>query len=101
MLQRFRPGGAACLRRVGRKGREHGTLPFLGSACFEGCEFHHVPRANNEAAAALAMVGSTRHAIPLGVSLEHLRKPTITPSPESDSIVLNADPGTAGTAPHP
>jgi len=26
-------------------------------ACFEGYEFHHVPRANNEAADALARVG--------------------------------------------
>jgi hypothetical protein len=29
-------------------------------ACFEGCEFHHVPHANNEAADTLAKVGSTR-----------------------------------------
>src|SRR4051812_32032834 len=70
-------------------------------ACFEGCEFHHLPRANNEAADALARVGSTRQAIPPGVSLEHLCNPSITPSPESDSIVLDADPGTVGAASHP
>ncbi|KAM0900811.1 hypothetical protein ACQ4PT_020383 [Festuca glaucescens] len=60
---------------------------------FEGCEFHHVPRANNEAADALSKIGSTRQAIPPGVALEHLRKPSITPSPDSDSIFLPADPG--------
>ena len=30
---------------------------------FEGCEFHHVPRADNEAADTLAKIGSTRQAI--------------------------------------
>src|SRR3954471_21574769 len=34
---------------------------------FEGCEVHHVPRANNEAADALSKLGSTRQAIPPGV----------------------------------
>src|SRR3954471_8385440 len=47
---------------------------------FEGCEFHHIPRANNEAADALSKLGSTRQAIPPGVSLEHIKKPSITPS---------------------
>ncbi|KAK1627777.1 hypothetical protein QYE76_002092 [Lolium multiflorum] len=60
---------------------------------FEGCEFHHVPRANNEAADALSKIGSTRQAIPPGVALQHLRKPSITPSPDSDSIFVSADPG--------
>src|SRR5664279_2689551 len=55
-------------------------------ACFEGCEFHHVPPASNEAADLLARIGSTRQAIPPGISLEHLRKPSIKPSPESESI---------------
>ncbi|KAM0900234.1 hypothetical protein ACQ4PT_020788 [Festuca glaucescens] len=59
---------------------------------FEGCEFHHVPRANNEAADALSKIGSTRQAIPPGVALEHLRKPSITPSPDSDSIFVPANP---------
>ncbi|KAK1642268.1 hypothetical protein QYE76_060073 [Lolium multiflorum] len=31
---------------------------------FDGCELHHVPRANNEAADALSKIGSTRQAIP-------------------------------------
>src|ERR1041385_7612986 len=53
------------------------------SGYFEGCEFHHVPRANNEAADALSKLGSTRQAIPPGVSLEHIKKPSIIPSSES------------------
>ena len=56
------------------------------SGFFEGCEFHHIPRERNEAADSLAKIGSTRVAIPAGVSLEHIRKPSIRPSPDSDSI---------------
>src|SRR3954463_3341848 len=56
---------------------------------FEGCEFHHEPRANNEAADALSKLGSTGQAIPPGVSLEHIKKPSITPSPESESIFIS------------
>src|ERR1041384_8045506 len=59
------------------------------SGYFEGCEFHHVPRENNEAADALSKLGSTRQAIPPGVSLEHIRKPSIIPSPESESIFIS------------
>src|SRR3954467_7905713 len=59
------------------------------SGYFEGCEFHHVPRANNEAADALSKLGSTRQAISPGVSLEHIKKPSITPSPESESIFIS------------
>lgn len=58
------------------------------SGPFEGCEFHHVPRVDNEAADTLAKIGSTRQAIPAGVSLEQLHKP----SPESASIFVPADP---------
>jgi hypothetical protein len=66
------------------------------SACFEGCEFHHVPRASNEAANSLARVGSNRQAIPHGVSLEHLCKTSTSLSPESDSIIRVADLGAVG-----
>src|SRR3954464_3994199 len=59
------------------------------SGYFEGCEFHHVPRANNEATDALSKLGSTRQAIPPGVSLEHIKKPSITPSPESEPIFIS------------
>ncbi|KAK1678424.1 hypothetical protein QYE76_039272 [Lolium multiflorum] len=62
---------------------------------FDGCEFHHVPRANNEAADALSKIGSTRQAIPPGVALAFLIKPSITPPPDSDSIFVPADPGAA------
>ncbi|KAI5015000.1 hypothetical protein ZWY2020_056390 [Hordeum vulgare] len=77
------------------------------SSPFEGCEFHHVPRADNEAADTLAKVGSTRQAIPAGVSLEQLHKPSIKPSPESASIFIPVDPSvqassaTPATAPVP
>src|SRR3954464_112637 len=59
------------------------------SGYFEGCEFHHIPRANNEAADALSKLGSTRQTIPPGVSLEHIKKPSITPSAESESIFIS------------
>ena len=42
---------------------------------FDGCEFLHVPQADNDAADTLAWIGSTRQAIPAGVSLQCLRKP--------------------------
>jgi hypothetical protein len=52
------------------------------SGYFEGCEFRHVPRAQNEAADTLSKLGSSRDSIPPGISLEHLRKPPIKPSSE-------------------
>src|SRR4051794_35830472 len=64
-------------------------LVQLLNGYFEGCEFHHVRRANNEAADALSKLGSTRQAIPHGVSLEHIKKPSIVPSPESESIFIS------------
>ena len=39
------------------------------SGYFDECEFLHVPWADNEQADALARIGSTRQAIPAGVSL--------------------------------
>ncbi|KAK1558044.1 hypothetical protein QYE76_027219 [Lolium multiflorum] len=35
---------------------------------FEGCEFHHVPRAENEAADTLSKLGSSRQEIPPGIA---------------------------------
>jgi hypothetical protein len=55
---------------------------------FEGCEFHHVPRANNDEADRLSKIGSTKQDIPAGVSLGIIRKPSIKPSPESGSIFV-------------
>jgi hypothetical protein len=62
---------------------------------FEGCEFHHVPRANNDEADRLSKIGSTKQDIPDGVSLEIIRKPSIKPSPESGSIFMSEDPALA------
>jgi hypothetical protein len=62
---------------------------------FEGCEFHHVPRANNNKADWLSKIGSTKQDIPAGVSLEIIRKPSIKPSPESGSIFVPEDPALA------
>jgi hypothetical protein len=62
------------------------------SGYFEGCEFRHVPRAQNEAADTLSKLGSSRESIPPGISLEHLRKLSIKPSPESSSIYVPPSP---------
>jgi ribonuclease HI len=59
---------------------------------FEGCEFHHVPKANNDEADRLSKIGSTKQEIPARVSLEIIRKPSIKPSPESGSIFVPEDP---------
>jgi hypothetical protein len=61
------------------------------SGFFEGCEFHHVPRANNDEADRLSKISSTKQDIPAGVSLEIIRKPSIKPSPESSSIYVPGD----------
>ena len=54
--------------------------------CFEGCEFCHIPRTNNEVADKLSNIGSLREEIPPSVALEHLCKISITPCPSSVSI---------------
>jgi hypothetical protein len=69
------------------------------SGFFEGCEFHHVPRANNDKADRLSKIGSTKQDIPAGVSLEIIRKPSIKPSPESPSIYVPGDPAPAQVPP--
>ncbi|XP_020192337.1 uncharacterized protein [Aegilops tauschii subsp. strangulata] len=79
--------------------------PFLVqklSRFFEGCEFLHVPCAENEAADTLAKIASSRQSIPSGISLEHLHKPSFKTSPDSESIYVPSDlaapqpgPGTA------
>jgi ribonuclease HI len=62
---------------------------------FEGCEFHHIPQANNDEADQLSKNSSTRQAIPAGVSLEIIHNPSIRPSPESNSIYVPEDPALA------
>jgi ribonuclease HI len=62
------------------------------SGYFEGCEFWHVPRAQNDATDTLSKLGSSRESIPSGISLEHLRKPSIKHSLESTSIFVPPGP---------
>jgi hypothetical protein len=62
------------------------------SGYFEGCEFWHVPRVQNEAADTLSKLGSSRESILPSISLEHLRKPSIKPSTESSSIYVPPSP---------
>jgi ribonuclease HI len=62
------------------------------SGFFEGCEFHHFPRANNEEVDRLSKIGSTKQDIPTRVSLEIIHKPSIKPSSESISIYVPRDP---------
>nr|XP_020182893.1 translation initiation factor IF-2-like [Aegilops tauschii subsp. strangulata] len=73
------------------------------SRFFAGCEFLHAPRAENKAADTLAKIASSRDSIPFGVSLEHLHKPSVKPSMDSESIHVPADPAAlqpgTGTAP--
>jgi ribonuclease HI len=64
---------------------------------FEGCEFHHIPRANNDEADRLSKIGSTKQEIQARVSLEVIRKPSIKPSPESSSIFVPEDPALVQT----
>jgi hypothetical protein len=64
---------------------------------FKGCEFHHIPRANNDEANWLSKIGSTKQEILAGVSLEIIRKPSIKPSPQSGSIYVSEDPVPAQT----
>ena len=67
------------------------------SGYFEGCEFLHVPRNDNDQADALARIGSTRQAIPSGVAIQRLLMPSVKPSPESDSIFVRAPPEDVGS----
>ena len=62
------------------------------SGYFEGCEFKHVPRLENGAADVLSKLGSSRDVVPPDIALEHLRKPSIKPSKESDSIFVPPEP---------
>ena len=62
------------------------------SGSFEGYEFKHIPWLENGAADVLSKLGSSREEIPPDVALEHLRKPSIKPSRESDSIFIPPEP---------
>ena len=47
------------------------------SAWFEGLEFHHVARENNQAADVLARIGAKRDPVPPNIFLERLFKPSV------------------------
>ena len=47
------------------------------SARFEGLEFHHVVRENNQAADILARIGAKRDPVPPNIFLERLFKPSV------------------------
>nr|XP_020198202.1 uncharacterized protein LOC109784010 [Aegilops tauschii subsp. strangulata] len=56
---------------------------------------HGLPLAKeleNEAANTLTKIASSRQTIPPSVSLEHLHKPSVKPSPDSESIYVPDDP---------
>ena len=53
------------------------------SARFEGLEFHHVARDNNQAAGVLARIGAKCDAIPPNIFLERLFKPSVLWEEES------------------
>ena len=53
------------------------------SARFEGLEFHHVARDNNQAADVLARIGAKSDAIPPNIFLERLFKPSVLWEEES------------------
>src|SRR5918993_1784354 len=53
------------------------------SARFEGLEFHHIARDNNQAADVLARIGAKRDAIPPNILLERMFKPSVVWEGES------------------
>ena len=53
------------------------------SARFEGLEFHHVARDNNQAADVLARIGAKRDAVPPNIFLERLFNPSVLWEEES------------------
>ena len=72
------------------------------SARFEGLEFHHVVRENNQAADILAHIGTTGDLVPPNIFLERLLKPSVvwegetgnnspdpatTPDPEHSDVI--------------
>ena len=60
------------------------------STRFEGLEFHHIDRENNQAADVLAHIGAKCDAVPPNIFLERLFKPTILWEGESGNN--NPDP---------
>ena len=61
------------------------------SARFDGLEFHHIARDNNQAADVLARIGAKRDAVPPNIFLERLFKPSILWEEESGNDKPEAD----------
>ena len=57
------------------------------SARFEGLEFHHVVRENNQAADILARIGAKRDPVPPNIFLERLFKPSMVWEGETDNQI--------------
>ena len=66
------------------------------SARFEGLEFHHVARDNNQRADVLAPISAKRDAVPPNIFLERLFKPSVLWEEESgnSNLELTAPPNT-------
>ena len=68
------------------------------SARFEGLEFHHVARDNNQAADVLARIGAKRDAVPPNIFLERLFQPSVLWEEESGNN--NPEPTASPNAEH-
>ena len=68
------------------------------SARFEGLEFHHVARDNNQAADVLAHIGAKRDAVPPNIFLERLFKPSVLWEEESGN--KNPEPAASPNSDH-
>ena len=62
------------------------------SARFEGLEFHHIARENNQAADILARIGAKRDPVPPNIFMERLFKPSVVWEGESGNT--SPDPNT-------
>ena len=69
------------------------------SARFEGLEFHHVARENNQAADILARIGAKRDPVQPNIFLERLFKPSVVW--EGDTGKNSLDPATTPDNEHP
>ena len=76
------------------------------SARFEGLEFHHIARENNQATDVLARIGANRKAVPPNIFLERLFKPSVSwdgepgnNSPDTTTLPLTEHSDTVGAPP--
>src|SRR3954465_15951732 len=65
------------------------------SVRFEGLEFHHIARENNQAAGVLARIGAKRDAVPPNICVGRLFKPSVAwegePSDNSPDITAQSN----------